>query len=77
MKGDKSIESATLLVWIPAKGYIRNKQQSFSVYPLNYLIIEDVKVIKTKLDGMMEAGQAPATAALTAVQTTVMIVSVP
>ena len=62
---------------MPSRGFIFNKQQPKVVYPSRYLIIENIKIIVTALDGMMQKGQAPATAALTAVQAVVMAVSVP
>ena len=59
------------------KKHLRDQTNLYRVYPEDYLIVEDVTVVKSALDTMMDSASAPATAALTAIQTTIMLVSIP
>ena len=49
----------------------------YTAYPDDYLIVEDVTVVKSAVDTMMDSAAAPATAAVSMVQGLIMIVSVP
>ena len=76
-KGKESFDQGTIVVRSPMLGWWTASGNNLIVYPEDYLIVEDVTVVKSALDTMMDSASAPATAAMTAVQTAIMTVSVP
>ena len=75
--GNDSLEKATVVVKAPSKGWWVSTDNMLTVYPDDYLIVEDVTVVKSAVDTMMDSAAAPATAAMTVVQAFLMTVSIP
>ena len=67
----------TLGAKLPSKRYLRDPESPYTAYPEDYLIVEDVTVVKSALDTMMDSASAPATAAVSTVQGMIMMVSIP
>ena len=72
-----SADQWTLVAKLPTKYYLRDPVTPYTAYPDDYLIVEDVTVVKSAVDTMMDSAAAPATAAVSTVQGLIMIVSVP
>ena len=72
-----SADQWTLGAQLPATRYLQDPVSPYTAYPEDYLIVEDVTVVKSALDTMMDSASAPATAAVSTVQGIIMIVSIP
>ena len=64
-EGEDSLDRATVIVRAPKNGWWAASGNNLTVYPEDYLIVEDVTVVKSALDTMMDSASAPATAAMT------------
>ena len=67
----------TLGAKLPSKRYLRDPESPYTAYPDDYLIVEDVTVVKSAVDTMMDSAAAPATATVSTLQGMIMIVSIP
>ena len=64
-EGEDSLDRATVIVRAPKNGWWAASSNNLTVYPDDYLIVEDVTVVKSAVDTMMDSAAAPATAAMT------------
>lgn len=64
-EGEDSLDRATVIVRAPKNSWWAASGYNLAVYPEDYLIVEDVTVVKSALDTMMDSASAPATAAMT------------
>ena len=60
-----SADQWTLGAKLPATRYLQDPVSPYTAYPDDYLIVEDVTVVKSAVDTMMDSAAAPATAAMT------------
>ena len=72
-EGEDSLDRATVIVRAPWNGWWAASDSNLAVYPDDYLIVEDVTVVKSAVDTMMDSAAAPATAAMIVVQALIMI----
>ena len=72
-----SADQWTLGAQLPATRYLQDPVSPYTAYPDDYLIVEDVTVVKSAVDTMMDSAAAPATAAVSTIQAMIMFVSIP
>ena len=72
-----SADQWTLGAKLPSPRYLRDPVSPYTAYPDDYLIVEDVTVVKSAVDTMMDSAAAPATATMSMIQGMIMLVSIP
>jgi len=73
----ETIEKKTLLIRFDSPYFLQSKLKAKTSYPKSYLILEDISVIKSKFDGMMESAATPTKASIALLQLFLMSISLP
>ena len=77
LKVEESLLHQTLVVTFDEEGFVLCKSLPKCVYPKHYLILEDISVIKSKFDGVLESAATAAQVTMISVQGLMLLFAAP
>lgn len=75
--GKLTIKQVTMVVRFPKRRWLVSPSDNLTIFEPDYLLISNMSIIVSDLEGAFESAGTPTTAALSFLQAAIMLVSIP